>query len=327
MKVGVIGAGIAGLAAARTLKKHDIQCIVFEKSNGVGGRVATRRIGSYTFDTGATSIAPRGRKMEPVMLSELNIEDLVKIERPIYVHAFGRVSPGDSFRNRIPRYTYKSGNTQFPKMLASDLDVRLEHEVGGIGRKSENKFEIFGESFDALILTPPIPESEALLSSIGESRPLGNSRYRSCISILLGYSEPFADDRYHAIIDPEQRHPLTWLSIETLKSPERAPEGHTAMVAQMSPQYSTSMFGAADEVIVSETVGYITRLYGKAFCEPQEAQVKRWRYSQPETTALFMTVNRTGNRVLLAGDGVMGARIEFAYDAGVFAAELLIEGL
>ena len=51
-KVAVIGAGISGLALANKLKKH-FEVVVFEKSRGYGGRVATRRAHEFIFDHGA----------------------------------------------------------------------------------------------------------------------------------------------------------------------------------------------------------------------------------------------------------------------------------
>ena len=44
MRVAVVGAGIGGLFCARTLKDYGAQVTVFDKSRGVGGRMATRRI-------------------------------------------------------------------------------------------------------------------------------------------------------------------------------------------------------------------------------------------------------------------------------------------
>ena len=41
--VAVIGAGLAGAACARGLQAAGVQVTVFDKSRGVGGRLATRR--------------------------------------------------------------------------------------------------------------------------------------------------------------------------------------------------------------------------------------------------------------------------------------------
>ena len=41
--IAVVGAGMAGLAAARALHDGGHRVVVFEKSRGVGGRMSTRR--------------------------------------------------------------------------------------------------------------------------------------------------------------------------------------------------------------------------------------------------------------------------------------------
>ena len=56
-RVAIVGAGVAGLAAARRLAGHGIPVTVLEKSRGLGGRCATRRVRTGSdelrFDHGA----------------------------------------------------------------------------------------------------------------------------------------------------------------------------------------------------------------------------------------------------------------------------------
>ncbi len=53
MRIAVIGAGLAGLTAARTLSKAAHEVTVFDKSRGLGGRLATRRTEAGGIDHGA----------------------------------------------------------------------------------------------------------------------------------------------------------------------------------------------------------------------------------------------------------------------------------
>ncbi len=53
MRVAVIGAGLAGLAAAEALQGDGHDVVVLEKSRGAGGRTATRRADELRFDHGA----------------------------------------------------------------------------------------------------------------------------------------------------------------------------------------------------------------------------------------------------------------------------------
>ena len=43
MRVAVIGAGIAGLNAARQLEAAGMEAVLFEKARGASGRLSTRR--------------------------------------------------------------------------------------------------------------------------------------------------------------------------------------------------------------------------------------------------------------------------------------------
>jgi predicted NAD/FAD-dependent oxidoreductase len=56
----VVGAGIAGLSAAEVLQARGVTVVVLEKSRGVGGRLATRRIIALPVATGVAD-APMHR--------------------------------------------------------------------------------------------------------------------------------------------------------------------------------------------------------------------------------------------------------------------------
>lgn len=324
MRVAIVGAGVAGLAAGRTLKQAGHEVVLFEKSRGPGGRLATRRVDAFTFDTGATSIAPRGLGIERVMLQELDITELVEVQKPIYTHVNLRPLPGDASRNKIPRYVYRSGNNHLAKLLAEGLDVRSNTTVDHLSRQN-GSFEVEGESYDRVILTPPIPQASLLLWSLGESRPVANARYRSCLSIMLGFDRPLPEVPYHALIDVEQRHPLTWVSLESAKSPGRAPEGQCAMVLQMSPAYSHDHYQTDDDRVLRDVLPWVGQLFGSEFLNPVAVDTKRWKYSQPETVAVFESVNRNHNGVILAGDGLTAGRVEKAFESGLMAARLILD--
>ena len=322
MRVGIVGAGVCGLAAARHLHLAGHDVVVFEKAGAVGGRVATRREGEFLWDTGATSIAPRGKKIENVLLNELDTEGLVRIGKPIYIHEGLRVKPGHP--SGTSRYTYVDGIVTFAKRLAVGLDVRLGQQVDGI-EKVGDKYVALEEEFDALILTPPVPQTCLLLWNLSESRPMTSVRYRQCLSVLLGYEEVLPIVNYHALLDPEQIHPLTWLSLESVKSPGRAREGGCALGAQLSAAYSQARYDQEDEAIVQTVVGFMERLYGPAFQTPEVWSVVRWKYSQPESFASFERVNQRGSRLLVASDGLLGGHVEDAFEIGTRTAELLVE--
>ena len=52
-QIAIIGSGMAGIACARTLDQVGHRVTLFEKSNDVGGRMATRESAFGSFDNGA----------------------------------------------------------------------------------------------------------------------------------------------------------------------------------------------------------------------------------------------------------------------------------
>lgn len=325
MRVGIVGAGIAGLGAARTLHKGGHEVVVFEKSRGFGGRAATRRIGDYVFDTGATIISPGGSELESVMRNELPTDDLIQVTKPIFMHSYGRITAVDPQRGQPMRYAYRKGMNTLGKLLAEGLDVRFETKIDVIETPADGGFAIGGEAFDAVVVTPPLPQTEELLENSGIKHRVGNSRYRQCLSVMLGFDQPL-DKPYHALIDPNQSEPLTWLSLETVKCPlgERAPEGHAAVVAQMSARYSRYSFEKEDEKIIRDTAVDVGRILGKGFSQPVVSGVMRWRYSHVSNTLSYESVNSPGSKLLIASDGLVGARVQQAFDMGVRAARQLM---
>ena len=76
--MAIIGSGIAGLTLGNQLKDYT-KVTVFEKSRGVGGRLATRRATHYFFDHGAQFI--KGHNVKYKSFLELMVEKgIIRIE-------------------------------------------------------------------------------------------------------------------------------------------------------------------------------------------------------------------------------------------------------
>ena len=58
--IAVIGAGIAGLVCAQQLSQAGYSVLVVEKSRGLGGRLATRRLHGTWANHGAYYLKPKG---------------------------------------------------------------------------------------------------------------------------------------------------------------------------------------------------------------------------------------------------------------------------
>lgn len=84
-KVVVIGAGIAGLIAARQMQQFGLDVVVLEARDRVGGRVATFRKGSFVADLGAMVVTGLGGNPLTVLNRQINMElHKIKQKCPLY---------------------------------------------------------------------------------------------------------------------------------------------------------------------------------------------------------------------------------------------------
>lgn len=323
MKVAVVGAGVAGLAAARKLTEAGIETVVLEKGGKPGGRCVTIERDGFVFDVGPTSIAPRGMSLEPVLLDK-RLEGLEHVVKPVYTHQAGKIVPGDPIKNTIVRYCFRQGIAQLGTILSDGVDIRFDTLVESIEQDGD-AYKVNGESFDAAVIAIPLVKGLAMVQELGFPLP-ETSYYRPCLSVALGLKNAI-ETPYHALIGVDNSHPIAWLSIESQKVEGRAPVGCSAIVAQFGPSYSRWNEESPEEKVLNDAMIDVCRLLKTDDLELVCSHVKFWRYSQPERTVQQSTVNRGGGRVVFAGDGVIGGRIEQAYESGIVAADLLVERL
>ncbi len=154
----VVGAGVAGLVAARTLADHGLDVVVLDKARGVGGRLATRRLGDgASFDHGAALFDPVS---EPFRRQLAVWEEDGLVERT-----------GVDGRDGVPTRRVKGPATSLAKHLARGLDVRLgakgvalARDGGGFALTLEDGTSLRASS---AVLSAPVPQSLELLDRGG----------------------------------------------------------------------------------------------------------------------------------------------------------------
>lgn len=123
-KVIVIGAGIAGLAAAQQMQQFGMEVIVLEARDRVGGRIATFRKSSYIADLGAMVVTGLGGNPVTVLSKQINME-LHKIHQkcPLY----------ESNGSTVPKDKDEMVEREFNRLLeaTSYLSHQLDFNYAG----------------------------------------------------------------------------------------------------------------------------------------------------------------------------------------------------
>ncbi len=289
MRVAVVGAGLAGLLAARELCGAGHEVIVVEKSRGVGGRLASRRIAGTVVDHGSPTLAaPPGSDLrDAAALGDARMRDT----------ADGLVDP--------------EGATRLPKLLADGLDLRRGVRLAAL-RDGSAGIELGDEQgnthgvVDAVIVTAPAPQAADLL----ERSPEGGDRvdalrglaYDPAVMVLLGIP---ASESVDTVWRPSSG-PVAEVRREAAKG--RAPvDGVEAVVVRVAPEAARGLLDASDEEVLARTLPALGERLGLAGAPPAWAQVKRWRYAVPRGRLDDARVNPPGARIVVAGDALTGA--------------------
>jgi protoporphyrinogen/coproporphyrinogen III oxidase len=143
--VAVIGAGVAGLAAAHRLKRRGVRVVVYESAERAGGVVRTERRDGYVADLGPNSMAAPSGPVAAI-LSELGLDARLIAPAPEarqrYVVRRGKLlalptSPPELLTTRLLSNSAKLA--VFGEPLVEPGDSPVEESIAGFVRRRFNQ--------------------------------------------------------------------------------------------------------------------------------------------------------------------------------------------
>jgi renalase len=320
----VVGAGISGLLAAETLNEQGWTVTVLEKSHGVGGRMATRRVGEGTFDHGAQFFTVRGERFANQVKGWLRAGVATEWTRG-FADAEGQPN-----EDGHPRYRGAEGMTSIPNHIAQGLDVRTRERVVRVD-DGEDGWEIECESGlrvagDALVLGVPVPQALDLTLSGSYMLPDGARRqlealsYDPCLALMI-----LLDDST-GVPEPGgmqiKSEPLDWIGDNRRKGISEAP----AITVHAGPEWSRSHFEDDQTEITESMVASASDHLGTDLAPViVDPSLTRWRFSwvtnPHHEPCLFASEDPP---LVFCGDAFGQPKVEGAALSGLAAADHLL---
>jgi hypothetical protein len=315
MRIVVVGAGVAGLVAARNLADaHEV--LVLDKGRSVGGRLATRRIGDATLDHGAQFFTVRGAAFRE-QADEWIDRDLVRV----WCHGFA----GD--QDGYPRYCGTGGMNALAKDLARGLDCRTERLVFAC-RPTEAGWDVVVDDgavheADALVLTSPVPQSWSMLvqAQLGVPEALFRRRYHRTIGLLVVLDGPSAVPEPGGVqFDPANGdEPFGFIADNAMKGISAIPAITFHATQPWSLEHWDVDIDRLRQLLIDRARPWLGR------STVIDAHVKKWRFAGPVESWPDRCWIDEEHRLVLAGDVFAGPKVEGAYNSGLAAAAVVAD--
>ncbi|MBQ85993.1 MAG: flavin containing amine oxidoreductase-like protein [Gammaproteobacteria bacterium] len=321
MRIAVIGAGLSGLSFAHSSRLFaDIH--LFEKSRGVGGRLATRRAADYEFDHGAQFFTCRSKSLKSLLKGD-DFQSAVSEWQPKLV----TLAPDSETLKRTwfePHYVGVPSMTAFPKRLARGLALSYSTRVREITRcgnrwqlKDGNGYEL--GVFDWVVSATPAPQVAMLFGArFFEHSLVEEAQMSPCIALMIALKDRPQLDFEAAIA---QQSPISWLAINNSK-PARSTV-RFGLVVHSSNEWARAHIDEEQTAIENQLLAALNQLVDPDFLSIQEIHLQRWRYAKVEKAVGKEFLIDEENRLAAVGDWCLGNRAEDAFVSGCALAEHL----
>ena len=332
--VAVIGAGVSGLVCAQRLRQLGLRVVVIEKSRGLGGRLATRRLMGTHADHGVRCLEEQGQFTQALIkilcsqgILSLWTDTVYQLDRS------GTLQPSPGVH---PRYGAIDGITAVAKFLGNGLEVWRGQRVQAITPQFDRTWKLTLESGEpsptldliakSVVVTCPAPQALALVEPLADQglpaeflTALRSVRFEPCLTTIATYK---TSQLAHTA-------KLPWSAITFLDAPDLAWLALDSS-KQLQPQcpvvviQSTATFAEThlEEQDLQPAGQWLLRQTAQQLQQPWLAtpdlfQVQRWRYA--------FTARSLGDKSLMtllplplgcSGDWCGGNTVEAALQSG-----------
>jgi renalase len=332
LNIAIIGAGIAGITAARTLAKAGHHVHVFEKSRGAGGRMSTRESNFGTFDHGAQYFTVRDPRFSLAIQAVPGSTDIC---RPWSANAVRVLDPlGHVFEAaraiKEAHFVAKPGMNALVRHWAEPLGKAISYntEVNRLERGDKGLWTVYTQAkqfngFDHVLLAIPAVQAENLLKASGKEaanaqwlKAMDAVDVAPCWTLMLAFPNATQPNLH---IGPQWNaarsihHRIAWLARESSKPGRGKVERWTV---QASAAWSTEHITDTEARVKAKLLRAFSELTGIR-AEPAHAQVHRWLYAKTITPLGVAYQYNPAKGLGTCGDWHLGHRVEDAFVSGL----------
>lgn len=334
--VAVIGAGMAGLSCAAALAAAGRCVSIFDKSRGVGGRMATRRSEQAAFDHGAQYFTAKHPDFQAAVAGWQAAGVVAEWQAQFRVSD----AAGQAWRNlltetapqvaHVPRYVATPRMSALGRHLLADFPFYAEHRLTALATMGEGWRLCFDGQPDCyaneLVLALPAPQLAALWSAdLPDHNHIQHLtapvNMQPTWAVMLTLARPLSVAADGLFVN---HGALSWVANNSSK-PDRAASPQT-WVLHASPAWSQAHVDASAEQVIAELSAAFCALFALDLdsLHIQQAQAHRWLYALAEHPLQMQCHYNANAKLGLVGDWLHGSRVEGAWLSGQALAQRML---
>lgn len=316
MTVAIIGAGLAGLSAAKALVTRGISVVAFDKGRGPGGRMSTRRaeteIGHLRFDHGAQFFTVSSPAFAETVAAWQDAGVVAPWSgRLVEIDETGDVHPMQD----KPRFVGVPSMNTLIRAEAQGLEVHWGHQVVGLEERHDGVYLTLAQApcsgpFERVIVATPAEQAANLLASVapGLSESVRSVQSEPCWTAMCSFAQAVPVVWDGARISGDV---LGWVSRESSKPGRHEAE---AWVLQATADWSQRHVDADPEAVGATLFADFQLRSGAP--TPEFLSVHRWLYARPKPAVFSGSLWRDDFRIGACGDWSADGRVEGAWKSG-----------
>ncbi|MDJ0917419.1 MAG: FAD-dependent oxidoreductase [Woeseiaceae bacterium] len=319
-RIAVIGAGLAGLVFAREMSATN-EVVLFEKSRGVGGRMATRYADPYRFDHGAQFFTARSAAFRNYLRPFLSSGVVAPWHARFAELTGDTITSERSWNDDHPHYVGAPGMNALPKALSEGLDIRLGVRIAGTNRDagswtlSGDDGSVF-DGFDWLVCTQPSPQVAPVVGAVTAlSERARSATMKACYALMLGFEQRVATPFDAARV---LQADISWISVNSSK-PQRSDD--FTLVVHATNAWADAHIELDLPEARSHMLQQLQSVTGIDGSKASEQQIHRWRYANADKQAGPPCLVDRESRIAACGDWFIRGRVEAAFKSAIALAD------
>jgi predicted NAD/FAD-dependent oxidoreductase len=320
-EIAIIGAGVAGLSAARKLLEHQISATVFETARRPGGRLCTQKQHERQFDHGAQYLTPHSRR-SAVLFSRWRKDG--------WIRPWNALALELPERNKIDTSSWHvavPSQASLADRLADGLDCRykvtitaIEGQVGQRYLRTEAGEQL--GPFEIVLCAIPAEPSFVLLEPFPELANLAAQvRSRPCLATMVLFEDEVMVDFEAAYLSDS---PLAWVCRDASK-PERP--NQECWVLHATTDWSIQQLATPVEKVASKMLSAFAELCPVELPPISYCRSHRWRHALAEAPLALPFCYDVHEKLGVAGDWCSASNVDSAYWSGADLASAVIKSL